>query len=385
VTDHPVIIDGLRLPIGRAFKGTLNGERPDDLGGTALRALLDEHPSLEETDIDEVIGCSANLVGEQSKNFGHIIARLAQIPETVAGVTVSRACASSLQGVRMAGHAVVAGEADVVAVVGVESTSRTYHLRLDPTTEGNPRFGPHEEQLGDMYVPMGVTAENVAERYDVSRSRMDEFALRSHELADQAWHDGYFDGEVIPYDTRTGNTLSKDESLRPGTTLEGLSQLEPRFRDGGRVTAGNSCPLNDGAGAVLVGSASYAAEHDLPVRARILGSATFGVPSEVMGIGPVGAVRRLNKRLDLSMEDYRHIELNEAFAAQVLAVCDELEVDPGRINAKGGAIALGHPFGLTGMRLVLTLVRQLEEAGGGRGLVTLCVGGGQGMALAVEV
>lgn len=385
--DEPVIVDAVRTPVGRAFKGSLVDWRSDDLAAHVARALLARVPELDPASIDDVILGAANLVGEQAKNLGRIAGTLAGLPDTVGGVTVSRACASSLQAVRMAADAVAAGSGEVFLALGVESTSHTRQAGFVPAEHGNPRFldPDRDDYAGDMYIAMGVTAENVARKFRVPRERMDEFAVRSHARAVAAQDAGFHEREIVPVPLPSGTSLTKDDSPRRQTSTDVLATLPAAFVPDGSVTAGNSCPLSDGAAAVLVMSRAKAEELGLKPRARVLGSAASGVAPELMGIGPIDACRKLTERLGLTMGDFDRVELNEAFAAQVLAVVDELGIDEDRqLNLAGGAIALGHPFGMTGARLLTTLLNGLEATAGTLGLATMCVGGGQGFAMAVE-
>jgi acetyl-CoA C-acetyltransferase len=298
----------------------------------------------------------------------------------VPGTTVNRFCASSLQTIRMAFHAVRAGEGDAFVAAGVESISQVDGYPKD-ADELHPKLFGDDAPIANVYIPMGLTAENVAERWDVSREEMDRYAQRSQERAVAAQESGFFDREVTPYDG-----VARDDGPRPSSTLEKLAELEPAFKPGGKVTAGNSCPLNDGAAAVVVMSASRAAELGLQPRARIVASSVSGVAPEIMGVGPIDAVRRALKHAGMTIEDVDVMELNEAFAAQVLPVCREVGVDPfgEKLNPHGGAIALGHPYGMTGARIMNTLLNDLDTLDKTIGLETMCVGGGQGMAMIVE-
>lgn len=383
---EPVIIDTLRSPIGRAFKGALVDIRPDDLGGFVVSSLLARHPQIDPGLVDDVIVGVANGAGEQSMNLARCVAALAGLPDTVPGTTVNRFCASSLEAVRMAAHAIAAGDGDLFIAAGVESVSRTATRGFGDDDE-NPRFTDRERDdfVNEMYIPMGITAENVADQWDVSRADMDDFAAMSQNRAATARDVGFFAREIIPIPLPDGSEFTDDESIRPGTTADALAQLKPVFRDNGSVTAGNACPLNDGAAAVIVTSAERAAALGLTPRARILGSAVAGVAPEVMGVGPIPAVRTLLERAGMSMRDIDVVELNEAFAAQVLPVCRELDISiEGQLNPHGGSIALGHPFGMTGARILGTLLNDLETLDATIGLETMCIGGGQGAALLIE-
>ena len=386
MANSAVIVETARTPIGRAFKGALKDVRPDDLGALVIRALLDKVPALEGDQIDDVICGAASEGGEQAWNLGRLAALLAGLPDTVPGTTVNRFCASSLQAIRMASHAIVAGEGNTFIAAGVECVSRVAGRDFEERDK-NPRFTEPAlpDYVNDAYIPMGLTAENVADRWDISRLQMDEYALRSQTLAVAAQASGFFDAEITPVPLPGGGELARDECPRPGTTLEGLSALKPAFRPDGRVTAGNACPLNDGAAAVLVMSEARAHELGLAPRARILASAVTGVAPEIMGVGPIQAVRKVLAMTGMTIADVDIVELNEAFASQVLAVADELGIEIERqLNPFGGAIALGHPFGMTGARIMTTLIHGLEERDQTIGLETMCIGGGQGMAMLIE-
>jgi acetyl-CoA C-acetyltransferase len=317
---------------------------------------------------------------KQGMNLARRAALLAELPETVPGTTVNRFCASSLQTIRMAFHAIRAGEGDAFVAAGVESITQVDGYPKD-AEELHPKLFGDDAPIANVYIPMGLTAENVAERWDVSRVDMDRFAQRSQERAVAAQDSGFFDREVTPWDG-----VARDDGPRRESTLEGLAELEPAFRPDGKVTAGNSCPLNDGAAAVVVMSERRAAELGIRPRARIIASSVSGVAPEIMGVGPIEAVRKVLAQASMTIDDVDVMELNEAFAAQVLPVCRELGVDPfgEKLNPHGGAIALGHPYGMTGARIMCTLLNDLETLDGTIGLETMCVGGGQGMAMLVE-
>jgi acetyl-CoA C-acetyltransferase len=381
-----VIVETARTPIGRAFKGSLTGVRSDDLGALAVRSLLDKVPELDGAEIDDVICGAASEGGEQAMNLGRLIGALAGLPETVPGTTVNRFCASSLQAIRMAYHAIVAGEGDTYVAAGVECVSRVAGRDFEEGDK-NVRFvDPSQpDYINDIYIPMGLTAENVADRWGVDRADMDEYAVRSHERALAAQASGFFDSEVTPVPLPDGREMTRDECPRPGTSVERLAELKPAFRPDGRITAGNACPLNDGAAATLVMSQARAEELGLAPRVRIVASAVTGLAPEIMGVGPIEAVGKVLKAAGMTIRDVDIVELNEAFASQVLAVCRELDVDiDGQLNPFGGAIALGHPFGMTGARIMTTLIHGLEERDQTIGLETMCIGGGQGMAMLVE-
>jgi len=375
-----VIVSTARTPIGRAGKGSLVDARPDDLAAFAVRAALDKIPGLPEEEIvDVIIGCGFPEA-KQGMNLGRRVALLAGLPHTVPGTTVNRFCASSLQTIRMAFHAVRAGEGDAFVAGGVESISQVSGYPKSEE-ELHPKLFGDDAPIANVYIPMGLTAENVAEQWDVSREEMDRFAQRSQERAVAAQENGFFDREVTPWDG-----VAKDDGPRASSTLEKLSALEPAFKPGGKVTAGNACPLNDGAAAVVVMSDTRAAELGLKPRARIIASSVSGVEPEIMGVGPIEAVRKVLKQAGMTIDDVDVMELNEAFAAQVIPVCREVGIDPfgEKLNPNGGAIALGHPYGMTGARIMNTLLNDLETMDGTIGLETMCVGGGQGMAMLVE-
>jgi acetyl-CoA C-acetyltransferase len=313
-------------------------------------------------------------------NLARRAALLAGLPASVPGTTVNRFCASSLQTIRMAHHAIRAGEGDVFVAAGVESITQVDGYPKD-AEELHPNLFGDDAPIANVYIPMGLTAENVAERWDISREEMDQFAQRSQERAVAAQDSGFFARELTPWDG-----VAADDGPRRGSTVEKLAELEPAFKPGGKVTAGNSCPLNDGAAAVVVVSEERAAELGVRPRARIIASSVSGVEPEIMGVGPIGAVRKVLDQAGMTIDDVDVMELNEAFAAQVIPVCRELGVDPfgEKLNPHGGAIALGHPYGMTGARIMCTLLNDLETLDGTIGLETMCVGGGQGMAMLVE-
>jgi acetyl-CoA C-acetyltransferase len=380
-----VIVDAVRTPIGRAFKGSLAQLRPDEMGALAIDALLDRNPGVDPELIEEVY-CGVGLPqGLQGFNIARIMVLLSkQLPLGVNGATVSRYCASSLETIRQAANAIEAGQGDAYIAAGVEWVSR-----YNEAVEGARPQDQIEQLQGrngqpDAYISMGMTAENVADRYEVSRADMDKYAQRSQELAVESQENGYFDREIVPVTLPDGTVVAKDDGPRAGSTLEKLSQLEPAFRDGGKVTAGNSCPLNDGAAAVLVMSADKAAELGLSPRARVITSATAAIEPEYMGVAPIGAIRKVLDRAGMKIEDVDTVELNEAFAAQVIPIMDECDIPLEKMNPHGGAIALGHPFGMTGARIMTTLINGLETDDKTIGLETMCVAGGQGQAMLVE-
>jgi acetyl-CoA C-acetyltransferase len=380
-----VIVSATRTPIGRAKKGSLVDVRPDDLLAFAIRAAVDKAPEVDPGEIvDVMVGCGFPEQ-KQGMNLARRAGLLAGLPDHVPGTTVNRFCASSLQTIRMAFHAIRSGEGDAFVAAGVESISQVdgYPKDMD---ELHPKLFGDDAEIANVYIPMGMTAENVAERYDVSREDMDRFAQRSQERAVAAQESGFFAREISPYPKDDGTMVEKDDGPRANSTLEKLATLEPSFRPDGKVTAGNSCPLNDGAAAVLVMSSERADQLGVTPVARIIASSVSGVAPEIMGIGPIEAVRKVLKQADMSIEDIEVVELNEAFAAQVLPVCRELGIDPfgGVLNPHGGAIALGHPYGMTGARIMCTLLNDLQTHDRTIGLETMCVGGGQGMAMIVE-
>jgi acetyl-CoA C-acetyltransferase len=379
-----VIVVASRTPIGRAAKGSLADVRPDDLLAFAIDDVLSKVPEVpRESVVDVMVGCGFPE-GRQGMNLARRGALLAGLPDTVPGTTVNRFCASSLQTIRMAFHAVRAGEGDCFVAAGVESISQVSGYPKSEE-ELHPRlFG--EGAVANVYIPMGLTAENVAARWDVSREDMDAFAQRSQERAVAAQSSGFSARELTPYTKDGGTVVAADDGPRPSSTLEKLAALEPSFVPDGKVTAGNACPLNDGAAAVLVMSEARARELGVRPRARIIASSVSGVDPEIMGVGPIEAVRRVLAQAGMTLPDVDVVELNEAFAAQVLPVCRALGIDPfgEQLNPHGGAIALGHPYGMTGARIMNTLLNDLETLDGTIGLETMCVGGGQGMAMLVE-
>ncbi|NNN18945.1 MAG: acetyl-CoA C-acyltransferase [Acidimicrobiaceae bacterium] len=381
-----VIVATSRSPIGRAYKGSLKDVRPDDMGGFIVKELLKKTPQLDPAQIDDVMIGAANHVGEQSLNLGRNIAALAGLPDSVPGTTVNRFCASSLQTIRMAFHAIEAHEGEVFVAGGVESTSRTLGVGITEK-DLNPRFTDRSRSdfINEMYIPMGLTAENVAKRFGITRQRMDEFAKISQDRAVLAQNNGIFAREITPFPLGDGTFLTKDDGPRPNTNLETLGQLPPVFIENGSVTAGNSCPLNDGAAAVLVMSSRKAQELGLTPLARIVASSVSGLAPEIMGVGPIEAVRKALAIAKMDISDMDTIELNEAFAAQVLAVSDQLGISiEDQLNPHGGAIALGHPFGMTGARIMTALINDLQTRDQQFGLETMCVGGGMGMAMIIE-
>lgn len=403
-----VIVATARSPIGRAFKGSLTDLRPDDLTATIVRAALDKVPALDPTDIDDLmLGCGLPG-GEQGYNMGRVVSVLLGM-DHLPGTTITRYCSSSLQTTRMAMHAIKAGEGEVFISAGVEMVSRFVKGNSDslPDTK-NPVFADAEARVAkvaesgsdawtdpreddeapgnvpDVYIAMGQTAENLALRKDVSRQEMDQFAVRSQNLAEQAIADGFWEREITPVTTPDGTVVSKDDGPRAGTTYEALSQLKPVFRPDGRATAGNACPLNDGAAAVVVMSDTKARDLGLAPLARIVSTAVTGLSPEIMGYGPVDASNLALERAGMSIGDIDLVEINEAFAAQVIPSYRDLGIDLDRLNVHGGAIAVGHPFGMTGARITGTLINGLRTKDKTFGLETMCVGGGMGMAMILE-
>jgi acetyl-CoA C-acetyltransferase len=379
-----VIVDAIRTPIGRAFKGALAQLRPDDTGAYVLDQLLERNPQVAPESVEEVF-CGCGLPqGLQAFNIGRIMVLLSEkLPDSVNGVTVSRYCASSLEAIRQAANTVRAGEGDVCIAAGVEWVSR-YNERQEAAgvADQNEKLQGKNGQP-DAYISMGLTAENVAEKYEVSRADMDKYAQRSQELAVASQESGFFDREIVPVETADG-VVGKDDGPRASSTLEKLSQLESAFKEGGKVTAGNSCPLNDGAAAVLVMSDEKAKQLGLEPRARIITAATAALEPELMGVAPIGAIRKVLERAGMTMDDVDIVELNEAFAAQVIPIMSECNIPLEKLNPHGGAIALGHPFGMTGARIMTTLLNDLETDDKQIGLETMCVAGGQGEAMLVE-
>jgi acetyl-CoA C-acetyltransferase len=379
-----VIVDAVRSPIGRAFKGSLAQLRPDETAAYVVDRLLERNPALAPETIEDVIcGCGMPQ-GLQAFNVGRIVALLSEkLPETVNGVTVSRYCASSLDAIRHSANAIKAGEGDAYVAAGVEWVSR-YNERTEPAgaADQNERL-QGKGGTANAYIEMGLTAVNVANRYEVSRADMDKYAQRSQELAVGSQESGFFDREIVPVADHDGNEVARDDGPRPNSTLEKLAELEEAFGGGG-VTAGNSCPLNDGAAAVLVMSDAKASELGLEPRARILAAATWGNEPEYMGVAPIGAIKKVLERTGMSISDIDVVELNEAFAAQVIPIMDECDIPLSKLNTHGGAIALGHPFGMTGARIMTTLLNAMESDDHAVGLETMCVAGGQGEAMVVE-
>jgi acetyl-CoA C-acetyltransferase len=407
-----VIVATARSPIGRAVKGSLKELRPDDLAATIIDAALSKVPQLDRTLIEDLyLGCGLPG-GEQGFNMARVVATLLGL-DGLPGATVTRYCSSSLQTTRMAFHAIKAGEGDIFLSAGVETVSRFSRGNSDglpPEAQAlvgggweNPKFAearartteaaknggvwhdPREDgNLPDIYLGMGYTAENLAQAYDVSRQDMDEFGVRSQNLAEKAIANGFWQREITPVTTPDGKVVSVDDGPRPGVTMEAVAGLKPVFRPDGRITAGNCCPLNDGAAAVVVMSDTKARELGITPLARIVSTGVTALSPEIMGLGPVEASRQALKRAGMTIDDVDLVEINEAFAAQVIPSYRELGIPLDKLNVNGGAIAVGHPFGMTGARITGTLLNSLDWHDKSIGLETMCVGGGQGMAMVLE-
>jgi acetyl-CoA C-acetyltransferase len=378
-----VIVDAVRTPIGRAFKGSLKDVRADDLAAVPLRALVERNPGVDFARTNDVMMGAASGIGEQGYNVGRNAALLAGIDHHVPACTVNRFCASSLQTIRMAYHAITVGEGDQYVAAGVEAVSRAGLGAGIPDEAKHPRLDGSEGSAYDVYIPMGLTAENVAQRCGVSRAAQDEWAATSQNRAVGARDSGHFDREIVAVEGPDG-PVSRDDGPRPGTTVEKLAELKPVFREDGTVTAGNACPLNDGAAAVLVMAEDRARELGLTPRARIIASWVSAVRPEVMGLGPIPAVQGLLKQAGMTIDDVDVVEINEAFAAQIVPCMDQLGIDADRLNPFGGAIALGHPFGMTGARIMTTLLNDLQTLDKQYGIESMCVAGGLGQAMLVE-
>ncbi|MFJ5994756.1 thiolase family protein [Streptomyces sp. NPDC092370] len=383
-----------RTPIGK-LRGSLSSVRPDDLAATVVRALVAGAPALDPARIDDVYWGAANQAGEDNRNVARMAALLAGLPDSVPGATVNRLCASGLEAVTTAARTIAAGEADIVIAGGSESMSRAPFVLPRPDEALPHRMETVDTRLGWRLVnpamrelhgllAMGETAEEVATRYGIPRERQDDFALRSHQRAALARKNGHFDDELLPVERPDGVTVDTDECVREDTSYEKLSRLKPVFRDGGTVTAGNASPMNDGAAGLLLVSEDALNELGLESLGRYVAGAAAGVHPDVMGIGPVPATRKALTRAGWSVGDLEEAEFNEAFAAQALACVDQLGIDPDLVNPSGGAIALGHPLGCSGARILTTLLHRMRRTGAGRGLATMCVGVGQGSAVLVE-
>ena len=393
-----VIVATARSPIGRANKGSLVDLRPDDMSAQIVRALMAKVPQVKPEEVEDLIMGCGQPAGEAGFNIARVVAVLSGL-DNAAGVTVNRYCSSSLQTIRMAAHAIKAGEGDCFVAAGVETVSRYASGASDTAPNpvfkkpgertkaraagGQPTWTP-QQGIADMYIAMGQTAENVRELENVSRQEMDEFAARSQQRACENVDNGFFEREITPVTLPDGRVISKDDGPRPGTTVEALSGLKPAFRPDGQITAGNACPLNDGAAAVLVMSDTKAKKLGLKPIARIVSSGVSALNPEIMGLGPIEASRQALKRAGMTIDQIDLVEINEAFAAQVIPSAKHLGIPMDKLNVHGGAIALGHPFGMTGARIMTTLLNGLQHRNKRFGLETMCVGGGQGMAMIVE-
>ncbi len=394
-----VIVATARTPIGRAMKGSLVDMRPDDLTAQIVNAVFEKVPSLDRNLVEDLILGCGQPAGESGVNLARVVAVLSDMPN-VPGVTINRYCSSSLQAIRMAGHAIKAGEGDIFLAAGVETVSRFINGMADDGP-ANPKFDDARARtaarqagdqgdwtppvgLPDVYMGMGDTAENVAEQEKVGRQEQDEFAARSQQLATESLENGFWAAEITPVTLPDGSVVSQDDGIRAGTTVEKLSGLNPVFRPGGSVTAGNACPLNDGAAAVIVMSDTKAKELGLTPLARIVASGVSGLNPEIMGLGPIEACRQALGRAGMTIDDIDLVEINEAFAAQVIPSAKHLGISWDKLNTRGGGIALGHPFGMTGARIMGTLIHNLQESDKQFGMESMCVGGGQGMSMIIE-
>jgi acetyl-CoA C-acetyltransferase len=393
-----VIVDAIRTPIGRAGKGSLKTVRADDLAAIPIRALIERNPEVNFSETTDVLMGAASGVGEQGYNVGRNAALIAGLDHHVPACTVNRFCASSLMTIRMASHAIRAGEGEQYIAAGVEAVSRA-GLGAGMMDEAkHPKLNGSDGSAYDVYIPMGLTAENVADRCHVTREQQDEWAVISQSRAVEARDSGHFDPEIVPVPVpahkdkdKEGNEIDvpetvvdKDDGPRAGTTMEVLGKLKPAFREDGTVTAGNACPLNDGAAAVLVMSDEKAERLGLKPRARIIASTVAAIRPEIMGLGPIPAIKALLEQTGMSIDDVDIVEINEAFAAQIVPCKDELGIPDEKLNPFGGAIALGHPFGMTGARIMTTLLNGLDKMGGRYGIESMCVAGGMGQAMLVE-
>ena len=396
-----VIVATARSPIGRAYKGSLTSLRPDDMAAQVVKAVLAKVPQLDPATVEDLILGTAQPAGEAGYNLGRVVALLSGLPGSP-GTTVNRYCSSSLQTIRMAAHAIRAGEGDVFVAAGVEAVSRFGHGMSDglPDTH-NGLFADAEARsasrslggagtwapspgLPDIYIAMGQTAENVRELENVSRRDMDEFAALSQQRAVASQGNGFFEREIVPLTLPDGSVVTSDDGPRPGTTVEKLAELKPVFRPDGEITAGNACPLNDGAAAVVVMSDTRAAQLGITPLARVVSSGVTALDPEIMGLGPIEACRQALGRAGMTIDDIDLVEINEAFAAQVVPSARHLGISYDRLNVHGGAIALGHPFGMTGARIMTTLINGLQSEDKTFGMESMCVGGGQGMSMIVE-
>jgi acetyl-CoA C-acetyltransferase len=393
-----VIVDAIRTPIGRAVKGSLKTVRADDLAAIPIKALIERNPPVDFRQTNDVMMGAASSIGEQGYNVGRNAALLAGVDHHVPACTVNRFCASSLQTIRMAFHAITAGEGDQYIASGVECVSRAGLGAGMMEESKHPKLNGSDGSLYDVYIPMGMTAENVADRCHVTREQQDEWAVVSQSRAVEARDSGHFDDEIVPVTVpahkdadKEGNEIdvpetvvSRDDGPRPGTTMEVLAQLKPAFKEDGTVTAGNSCPLNDGAAAVLVMSGEKASALGVKPKAKILASTVAAIRPEIMGLGPIPAIQALLKQTGMNVDDVDIVEINEAFAAQIVPCKEELQIPDEKLNPFGGAIALGHPFGMTGARIMTTLLNGLRALDGTYGIESMCVAGGMGQAMLVE-
>ena len=393
-----VIVDAIRTPIGRAGKGSLKTVRADELAAIPIRALIERNPEVDFAQTTDVMMGAASSIGEQGYNVGRNASLLAGLDHHVPACTVNRFCASSLQTLRMAFHAIKAGEGDQYIAAGVEAVSRAGLGAGIPEDARNPHLDGSNGSAYDVYIPMGMTAENVAQRCHVTREQQDEWAVISQSRAVEARDSGHFDPEIVPVPVpahkdsdKDGNEIdvaetvvTRDDGPRAGTTMEVLGKLKPAFRPDGTVTAGNACPLNDGAAAVLVMSAEKAKQLGLTPKARIIGSTVAAIRPEIMGLGPIPAIQALLKATGVSIDDVDVVEINEAFAAQIVPCKQELGIPDEKLNPFGGAIALGHPFGMTGARIMTTLINGLRALDGTLGIESMCVAGGMGQAMLIE-
>ena len=399
---EPVIVATARTPIGRAMKGSMLDARPDDMSSFIISDVISKVPQIQDdtSQVEDVIWGTAQPAGEQGFNIARAAGVLSGMD--VPGVTVNRYCSSSLQTIRMAAHAIKADEGDCFVAGGVDCVSRFMSGTADglPNTQ-NKKFADAMERsakkmegeadswepspgLPDLYIAMGQTAENVADYKSVSRQSQDEFACQSQNRAEAARARGFFENEITPYTLPSGDVISKDDGIREGVTVEALSELKPVFREGGTITAGNACPLNDGAAAVIVMSDTKAKELGIEPIAQIIASGVSSLNPEIMGLGPIEAIKQALGRAKMTISDMDLVEINEAFAAQVVPSADELGIEWDKLNVNGGAIALGHPFGMTGARIMTTLLNGMNDADATLGLESMCVGGGQGMAMIVK-